>query len=768
MNLGESTWNGSQFPSREKGPFAPLWFNIRQLYANVSYLKHLVIYNNGALTGSAGSSIIGIDYSTGSIYYKNSSGNWALASSGGSSLTLTTTGSSGPATLIGTTLNIPNYVTPQGNLTGDVTSVGLATTLAIVNSNVGTFGASAGTTPQFTVNAKGLITAASANSIQISESQVTNLTTDLAGKQATLVSGTNIKTINGNSVLGSGNLTISGGSTALATNKIGVGNGSGVLDAIGTNSPTFNQSTLDLSNVNTITTLQKITYGNLGTGSTYATVGGLTEGLFADTYDANYSNPDGSHDQVRRWGYNLNGGGGILDSTKDTFGAGLAQESKYNGTIGPYQSEFHYQVVTTSGLQERLFSYLTDRNSGYTYKYNLLDQEDWFTTVTGPSGTPYMSIFPSAGYFKLAMPSMGFSLQETVGSNAFSISPQSDGSVNIANNSLSTTPGPMGIYTGSGDFSFKGLVSGVPATLYHLIPNGTGAQSFLTTPGLNIYSSGVDFGNVEFSLNTSGAIYQVQQLNSSSGITQVNCNGNITQYSPPAAGNYAQIFTPAGSSAPAFAIKNGSNNFLVQTNQDIYGSLQSNSTTQSQLGLLYGAGSGKQAFFNVNSDGSLTIITQPVNKIMLGGGYPFIIPTAQVQLPVGVSTAAGAPLKFTQSGAVLQTTPEAGAVEVDNNNIYYTNSASTRLQLASILSATATLAFPSTAAGAKSDLTITVTGAVSGDCVSVGIPTGSVPANGSFFGWVSASNTVTIRYTNDDLLTAYQPASGTFKASIIR
>jgi hypothetical protein len=42
-----------------------------------------------------------------------------------------------------------------------------------------------------------------------SQSDVTNLVTDLDGKQDTLVSGTNIKTINGSSVLGSGDLTIS-------------------------------------------------------------------------------------------------------------------------------------------------------------------------------------------------------------------------------------------------------------------------------------------------------------------------------------------------------------------------------------------------------------------------------------------------------------------------------------------------------------------------------------------------------------------------------
>ena len=42
-------------------------------------------------------------------------------------------------------------------------------------------------------------------------SEITGLDTSLSGKQSTLVSGTNIKTVNGNSILGSGDLTISGG-----------------------------------------------------------------------------------------------------------------------------------------------------------------------------------------------------------------------------------------------------------------------------------------------------------------------------------------------------------------------------------------------------------------------------------------------------------------------------------------------------------------------------------------------------------------------------
>ena len=46
------------------------------------------------------------------------------------------------------------------------------------------------------------------------QSDIVNLISDLAAKQDALVSGTNIKTINGNSILGSGDLVVSGGSSS--------------------------------------------------------------------------------------------------------------------------------------------------------------------------------------------------------------------------------------------------------------------------------------------------------------------------------------------------------------------------------------------------------------------------------------------------------------------------------------------------------------------------------------------------------------------------
>lgn len=165
-------------------------------------------------------------------------------------ITLTVAGSSGPATLVGPVLNIPQYsagsaclncnadslkhlpvdtsshrngyilafdstnhkwyLTPNAGsgsgitqLTGDVTagpgSGSQATTLATVNSNVGTFG-SASTVYQGAVNGKGLTTAASSVAIQIAESQVTNLTTDLAGKLPTTLTSGDIFVGNGSNV----------------------------------------------------------------------------------------------------------------------------------------------------------------------------------------------------------------------------------------------------------------------------------------------------------------------------------------------------------------------------------------------------------------------------------------------------------------------------------------------------------------------------------------------------------------------------------------
>lgn len=79
----------------------------------------------------------------------------------------------------------------------------------------------------------------------------------------------------------------------------------------------------------------------------------------------------------------------------------------------------------------------------------------------------------------------------------------------------------------------------------------------------------------------------------------------------------------------------------------------------------------------------------------------------------------------------------------------------------------ASLNFADTAAGTSTDLTITVTGAVDGDIVEPpGVPIAAQVANGVYTAFVSAADTVTVRFTNTNLVTAINPAAGTFKVLV--
>ncbi|GHE47354.1 hypothetical protein GCM10017673_56500 [Streptosporangium violaceochromogenes] len=80
------------------------------------------------------------------------------------------------------------------------------------------------------------------------------------------------------------------------------------------------------------------------------------------------------------------------------------------------------------------------------------------------------------------------------------------------------------------------------------------------------------------------------------------------------------------------------------------------------------------------------------------------------------------------------------------------------------LTATATLDFASIAAGAVGTLTVTVTGAATGDFVVVA-PPGNLNVGLVAFGFVSAADTVTIRLLNGTA-GAIDPASASWKVTV--
>ncbi len=93
-----------------------------------------------------------------------------------------------------------------------------------------------------------------------------------------------------------------------------------------------------------------------------------------------------------------------------------------------------------------------------------------------------------------------------------------------------------------------------------------------------------------------------------------------------------------------------------------------------------------------------------------------------------------------------------------------------RLNTAVIVAAfveTATLDFADTSAQTHTDLTITVTGAVTTDAVTVRAPPAAILAGTSYSAWVSAADTVTVRFNNYST-TSKNPGSNPFKVIVWR
>ena len=163
---------------------------------------------------------------------------------------------------------------------------------------------------------------------------------------------------------------------------------------------------------------------------------------------------------------------------------------------------------------------------------------------------------------------------------------------------------------------------------------------------------------------------------------------------------------------------------------------------------------------NLQRNGVPQFVVQSRGNVGIGQTTP----TARLHLAAGTATASTAPLKFT-SGTNL-TTAEAGAMEFNGTNLLFTPS-STRHTVNHGLTGSATLDFASTNAQLSADLTITVTGAADGDVVSLGVPNAAVNANTSYSAWVSAANTVTVRFNNYSSGTV-DPASGLFKVFVTK
>jgi len=177
---------------------------------------------------------------------------------------------------------------------------------------------------------------------------------------------------------------------------------------------------------------------------------------------------------------------------------------------------------------------------------------------------------------------------------------------------------------------------------------------------------------------------------------------------------------------------------------------------------VYGSSNPEYLIYNDAISAAPFCIDGNTNNIFIGNSTTQA--TAYLHIKAGTASANTAPLKFT-AGTNL-TTAVAGAMEYDGTNLFFSPS-TTRHTVACYLAGSATLNFGNTAAQSSADLTITVTGAADQDPVILGVANGSTLANSDFTAWVSAANTVTVRFNNYSA-GAQDPASGTFKVKVIK
>ncbi len=206
----------------------------------------------------------------------------------------------------------------------------------------------------------------------------------------------------------------------------------------------------------------------------------------------------------------------------------------------------------------------------------------------------------------------------------------------------------------------------------------------------------------------------------------------------------------------------GQTNYIGQANDATYVAAKIDVTVTNAGNVARGSGhSGLMKFYTKPTTETGVVERMVINEV---GNVGIGITSISAGLHLKAGTASTAPFKFT-SGTNL-TTPSAGSMEFNGTYLFFSPS-TVRHTVNHGLTGSATLDFPSTLTLLSADLTITVTGAADGDVVSLGVPNAAVNANTSYSAWVSAANTVTVRFNNYSVGTV-NPASGSFKVFVTK
>ena len=159
----------------------------------------------------------------------------------------------------------------------------------------------------------------------------------------------------------------------------------------------------------------------------------------------------------------------------------------------------------------------------------------------------------------------------------------------------------------------------------------------------------------------------------------------------------------------------------------------------------------------------------PITSTLATGTAPFNITSTTNVANLNASFLNGS--TFAAPGAIGGGTPAAGTFTTLTANTSLTINGGTAVT--KFLSATASLDFTALAANSCEVLTVTVTGAADGDIVDLGVPNALSDVDGAterttFFGWVSAANTVSVRRCNVTGTVTADPTAATVRAGVTK
>jgi hypothetical protein len=243
------------------------------------------------------------------------------------------------------------------------------------------------------------------------------------------------------------------------------------------------------------------------------------------------------------------------------------------------------------------------------------------------------------------------------------------------------------------------------------------------------------------------------------GSSNVTINGGTTQINTNGSSN-ARILTVNGSgfsSGLKFTGSYGTSNTLsigagVNTKQGIYYHPTNN------FGIYKG---------DFEDTTSATFICTPNNNVLVGTTID--APSSKLTVTSTTQGFLQPRMTNTQRNAIPSTEQGLQVFSTtDSANYVYRGTGGGWQKIANEISGSATLDFPSTGHGNSADLTFTVTGASEGDVVALGIPNASIVANASFTAWVSATDTVKVRFNNYASSGSSDPALGTFKIKVFK